>query len=185
VPLVEDARTRLRRGGRLLVKEAGAFGVVGAACFVLDLLLFQLLYAGAGTGAVTARLISALVSMTAAFVGHRYWSFAHRARTGIGREYGLFFLVNGATMCLGLAAVAVAVHGFAVEGVLALQAVNVGSIAVGTLIRFVAYRRWVFVAEGAPVAVARHERGGRVRPRPVSGRAGRRAEAAARSAVEA
>lgn len=154
----DDLRTRARRGRQLVVKELGAFGVVGAVCFVVDLGLFQLLYAGVGTGPVLAKLIATLVSMTLAYVGHRYWSFSHRARTGVRREYGIFFLVNGTTMALGLAAVGVAHHLLGVEGALALQAVNVGSIAVGTLIRFVAYRRWVFVAQDAPAAVAHRER---------------------------
>ena len=74
----------------MLLKELSAFGVVGAVCFVLDLALFQLLYAHAGVGAVTAKLCSTLVSMTVAYFGHRYWSFSHRARTGLRREYMLF-----------------------------------------------------------------------------------------------
>lgn len=158
MPGPDNLRARIRRRWGVLLKEVSAFGVVGATCFALDLALFQLLYAGAGTGPVVARLISALVAMTLAFVGHRYWSFSHRARTGIGREYGIFFMVNGFTMSLGLAAVGVAHHLLGVEGVLALQAVNIGSIALGTLIRFVAYRRWVFVAVEAPAAVSHRER---------------------------
>ena len=149
----DGLRTRVRRSWRLLMKEVAAFGVVGAVCFVVDLGLFHLLYVQVGTGPVIARLISALVSVTLAYLGHRHWSFSHRARTGVRREYGIFFLVNGVTTALGLAAVAVAAHGLGVDGALALQAVNVGSIAVGTLIRFAAYRRWVFVADDAPAAV--------------------------------
>jgi putative flippase GtrA len=153
----DDLRTRARRGWRLVVKELGAFGVVGAVCFVVDLSLFQLLYVNAGTGPVVAKLLSTLISMTLAYVGHRYWSFSHRARTGVRREYGIFFLVNGMTMALGLAAIGVAHHLLGVDSALTLQAVNVGSIAVGSLIRFTAYRRWVFVAEDAPAAVAHRE----------------------------
>jgi putative flippase GtrA len=153
----DDLRTRARRSWRLVVKELSAFGVVGAGCFLVDLGLFQLLYVSAGTGPVVAKLSATLVAMTLAYAGHRYWSFSHRAWTGLRREYGVFFLVNGSTMALGLTAVGVAHHLLGVDGVLALQAVNVGSIAVGTLIRFVAYRRWVFVAQDAPAAVAHRE----------------------------
>ena len=53
-------------------------------------------------GAVTSKLIATVVSMTVAYVGHRYWSFSHRARTGLRREYLLFAVVNGATLLLGL-----------------------------------------------------------------------------------
>ena len=154
MPAMVELRGRIRRSGRVLLKELNAFGIVGAACFALDLALFQLLYSGLGVGAVLAKLLATLVSMTAAFAGHRLWSFSHRASTGLRREYSIFFLINGATLALGLAAVAVTHHGFGVRDALVLQAVNVGSILVGTVIRFVTYKRWVFVAEDAPAAVA-------------------------------
>jgi putative flippase GtrA len=142
----EGAGGRLRATWRLLVKELTGFGVVGSCAFVLDLSLFQLLYAGLGAGAVTAKLWSTLVSMTFAYAGHRYWSFAHRARTGLSREYLLFTLVNGVTLLLGLAIVWTVSGPLGQSSALVLQAANVGSIAVGTAVRFLAYRRWVFPA---------------------------------------
>lgn len=148
-PPVAVLDSLLRRTGlswQLLVKELSAFGVVGAICFVIDLGLFQLLYAHAGVGAVTAKLVSTLVSMTVAYVAHRYWSFSHRARTGVRREYLLFAAINGATLLLGLAVVALVRYPLAQEGALVLQVANVASIAVGTVIRYLSYRRWVFPA---------------------------------------
>lgn len=142
----------LRRTGlsrRLLVKELGAFGVVGGVCFVIDIGLFQLLYAHAGAGAVTSKFVSTVVSMTVAYVAHRYWSFSHRARTGVRREYALFAVINGVTLLIGLAVVALARYPLGQEGALVLQVANVGSIALGTVIRYFSYRRWVFPA---PVA---------------------------------
>lgn len=157
MPTPHEMRSALRRSLRVLVKELSAFGVVGAGCFVLDLGLFQWLYVNAGMDAVLAKLVSTLVSMTVAYVGHRHWSFSHRARTGIRREYSIFFAVNGLTMALGLGIMGIAHHVLGLDDPLVLLAVNVGSIGVGTVIRFVAYRRWVFVAEGTPVAVAHGE----------------------------
>ena len=144
---------RLSSTWRLLAKELGAFGVVGSVCFVLDLGLFQLLYAHVGVGAVTARLLSTLVSMSVAFLAHRWWSFSHRAGTGWGREYVVFAGVNGATLLLSLAVVALVRYPLAQDDPLVLQLANVGSIAIGTVIRFLAYRRWVFVAQDHPAAV--------------------------------
>ena len=92
---------------RLLVRELSAFGVVGALCFVLDIGLFQLLYAGVGLGAVTAKALSTLVSMTAAYLGHRYWSFSHRDQAGARRQYPVFMVINGVTLVIGLAVLAV------------------------------------------------------------------------------
>jgi putative flippase GtrA len=140
---------RLRTTWRLLLKELSAFGVVGACCFVLDVGLFQLLYGVLGTGAVLAKLVSTLVSTTVAYFGHRYWSFSHRARTGLRREYVLFALVNGLTLLLGLGIVAFVRYPLGQEHALVLQAANVFSIGLGTVIRYLAYRQWVFPAHGS------------------------------------
>lgn len=131
---------------RNLLKELSAFGVVGAACFVLDLGLFQFLYGHLGVGAVTAKLASTLVSMTVAYVAHRYWSFAHRQRIGVGREYVLFAAINGVTLVLGLAVVALVRYPLGQDSALVLQVANVASIGLGTVIRYLSYKRWVFPA---------------------------------------
>ena len=152
-----DQISRLRATWRLLAKELGAFGVVGAACFLLDVGLFHVLYAVVGLDAVLAKLLATLVSMTAAYVGHRFWSFSHRARTGFRREYLLFAAVNGVTLCMGLAIVALVRYPLGQESALVLQAANIASICLGTVIRYLSYRAWVFPAhrpEQVPAAVA-------------------------------
>jgi putative flippase GtrA len=142
---------RLRNTWRGLARELSAFGIVGMACFALDVGLFQFLYATAGVGAVTAKLIATLVSMTVAYAGHRYWSFAGRARTGVRREYVRFALINGVTLLLGLAIVGFVRHVLQQDSALVLQVANVASIAIGTVVRYLSYRRWVFPAHRPPV----------------------------------
>jgi len=134
----------VRTTWRMLVREVGAFGTVGAVGLVVDLCSFQLLYAGAGVGAVTAKAGSTLVSMTVTYVGHRYWSFSHRSRGSVRREYLLFALINGLTLLMGLAVVAFVHHVLGQDDALVLQIANIGSIGAGTLVRYLAYRRWVF-----------------------------------------
>ncbi|NEK96049.1 GtrA family protein [Modestobacter muralis] len=148
-----DALTnRLRSTSRLLLKELGAFGVVGAVCFVLQIACFQLLYAHLGVGAVRSNLIATVISMTAAYVGHRYWSFSHRARSSVRREYVLFAAINGVTLLLGLAVVALVRYPLGQDSALVLQIANIASIVLGTVIRYLGYRRWVFTAPAAPAA---------------------------------
>jgi putative flippase GtrA len=144
--------TALRKAWRVWLKEVSAFGVVGGLAFVLDLAGFQLLYAHLGVGAVTAKLISTLLSVTAAFLGHRYWSFSHRARTGLRREYTLFAVINGLTLLLGLAVVWFVRYPLGQESAVVLQLANIGSIALGTVVRFVSYRQWVFLRPDHPSA---------------------------------
>jgi putative flippase GtrA len=141
---------RLGTTWRLLIKELSAFGVVGAVCSVIDLGLFQLLYVQVGTGPVTSRFISTVVSMTVGYFAHRHWSFSHRARTGLRREYLLFAVINGATLLLSLGVVALVHYGFHQHAALVLQVANVLSIGLGTVLRYLADRRWVFVAHARP-----------------------------------
>jgi putative flippase GtrA len=152
VPLVESVRRRVGTTWRVLLKELSAFGVVGAVCFVIDVSLFQLLYAHVGLGAVTAKVLATLVSMTVAYFAHRYWSFSHRARTGLRREYLLFALVNGVTLLLNVAAVALVRYPLGQESALVLQAANIAGIGLGTVIRYLSYRRWVFPAHASDTA---------------------------------
>jgi putative flippase GtrA len=131
---------------RLLLKELSAFGIVGGVCFVIDVALFQALYVHVGLGAVTAKTLSTLVSMTVAYFAHRYWSFSHRARTGVRREYLLFAAVNGATLLLNVGVVAFVRYPLGQDSAFVLQVANVAGIAVGTVVRYLCYRRWVFPA---------------------------------------
>ena len=154
---LEASRWTLRGTWRLIVKELSAFGVVGGVCLLLDLGLFQLLYAEAGVDAVLAKLIAAVVSTTAAFLGHRFWSFSHRTHTQLHRDYVRFALVNVVTLLLSLAIVAFVRYPLGQESALVLQIANVASIGIGTVIRFLVYRAWVFPAraEQAPAEAVR------------------------------
>jgi putative flippase GtrA len=154
VPLPPDLRRRAGSTWHLLLRELSAFGAVGAACFVLDLGLFQLLYTS-GSGAVTAKAVASVVATTAAYLGHRFWSFAHWERSGYRREYLVFLVVNGAALLVGLALVAVVRHPLGQEQTLVLQAANAVSIGLGTVIRWFAYRRWVFRARRPGAAAGR------------------------------
>ena len=127
-----------------VVRHLGAFGVVGGVCFVIEVVLFQVFYGHLGMGAVVAKGLATVVSMTVAFFGHRHWSFAHRARTGFRREYPLFLGINGLTLLVGLGIVAFARYGLDLTSAWALQGANLVSIGVGTVLRYLMYRRWVF-----------------------------------------
>ena len=145
-PLGGRARRRL--------KELGAFGVVGGIAFVVDIGLFQLLYGHLEVGAVTAKALATLVSMSVAFLGHRHWAFAHRDRTTIRRSFALFALINLGTLALGAAVIWFVRYPLGQESLLIIQAANIASIGLNTALRYMAYRRWVFPAVPRPDAVA-------------------------------
>ena len=68
-----------------------AFGAVGAVGLVIDVGLFNVFF---HEGQIVAKTISTIVATTVTYVGNRYFSFSHRARSGIGRETSLFFGIN-------------------------------------------------------------------------------------------
>jgi putative flippase GtrA len=139
-----------------LARELGAFGVVGTTAFLVDVSLFQLLYAVAEFDPVAAKLVATLTATAVAYVGHRHWSFAHRVRTRVRRSFPLFAAINATTLLIGLGVVWFVRYPLGQENAFVLQAANLASIAIGTGIRFLAYRRWVFparsVATGQAVA---------------------------------
>jgi putative flippase GtrA len=145
-PLGGRARRRL--------KELGAFGVVGGFAFVVDITLFQLLYGHFEVGAVTSKTLATLVSMSVAFLGHRNWAFAHRDKTTVRRSFTLFTLINLFTLVLGAAIIWFVRYPLDQESVLVIQAANIASIGLNSVLRYLAYRRWVFPAAQGPDAVA-------------------------------
>ncbi|MDQ3504725.1 MAG: GtrA family protein [Actinomycetota bacterium] len=139
---------RLFASWRILLKELSAFGVVGAVNFALDVTIFQLMYAVVETDALVSKIVSTSITTTTAYFMHRHWSFSHRARTGLRREYPIFFLVNALTLALSLAMIGVVRYPLGQTDALILQLTNIASIAIGTVIRFTAYKRWVFPSSG-------------------------------------
>ena len=82
-----------------------------------------------GSARSRPKLVSTLISMTVAYFAHRHWSFSHRARTGLRREYTIFVVVNGVTLLLALALVALVRYPLGHESALVLQITNVVSTA--------------------------------------------------------
>lgn len=138
--------SRISTPWHVLVKELSAFGVVGAINFAVDLGLFNWLHFGAlALGVITAKVISTSVATTLSYFMNRHWSFSHRARTGLRREYILFFLLNAVALLIAAAVLGVAHHALGVHGALGLNLANLLGTGLGTIFRFWSYKRWVFV----------------------------------------
>ncbi|MBI1351133.1 MAG: GtrA family protein [Actinomycetales bacterium] len=149
-PLIQ----RLYAPVRMLLREVAKFGIVGALAFVIDVGLFNLLlYFGPLEGKpLTAKIVSVAVATTFAYFGNRFWTFRHRGRTNMGREYLLFFLLNGVAMLISVGCLWFSHYVLKLETPLADNiSANVVGLALGTLFRFWSYRKWVFPAipEGA------------------------------------
>ena len=146
---------RLRDTYEVLAREAAKFGIVGGVAFVTDFGVFNLLrYAGAdGVGVLhakplTANVISTVLSILVAWLGNRYWTFRHRRRASAPRELLLFFVMNGVGLLISLVCLAFTYYVLDLRGPVASNvSAKIVGVALGTLFRWWAYRRFVFVEE--------------------------------------
>jgi putative flippase GtrA len=145
-------RSLLDRFGHL-VHEMGKFGTVGGICFLVDIVLFNFAVGALDMERLAAKTFSTAVAASIAFLGNRFWTWRHRERSGLAREYGLYFFFNAVGLGIGLACLAVSHYwlGAIWPGVFkSLLADNISAnlvgTALGTLFRFWSYRRFVFVS---------------------------------------
>lgn len=148
-------RALLDRFGHL-VHELGKFGTVGAVAFVVDIVLFNVAVGALDMERLTAKTLATVVAATVAFLGNRFWTWRHRERSGLAREYGLYFFFNIVGLGIGLACLAISHYGLGSiwPGVFkSLLADNISAnlvgAALGTMFRFWSYRRFVFVGPAA------------------------------------
>ncbi|MCS3843598.1 GtrA family protein [Microbacterium sp. AK031] len=136
---------RLRR----LVGVGSRFLVVGALSTVIEIAVFNLLVFVFGWDLVVAKIVASLIALVNAYIGNREWTFRHRDRRGRVSELVLFLGVNVACTLLGAALVWLGVEVFTglrgqEPGALAVNVVNLISIVIVVLIRFVLYHKVVF-----------------------------------------
>lgn len=131
-----------------LIHELAKFGVVGAVAFVVDIGVFNLLRHGAMEDRpLTAKVISTVLATTVAFAGNRQWTFRHRERSSVRREYALFFGLNGVALAIALGCLGISHYLLNFTSPLADNiSANVVGMALGTMFRFWSYRRFVFTA---------------------------------------
>jgi putative flippase GtrA len=134
---------------RGLADELAKFGTVGLINTGLDYLVLNLLLA---IGPLKAKVVATVVATTASYLMNRKWTFGSRARTGIRREYVLFFGLNLVGMVIQLTVLGVAKYGLGFnehgggDDRLALNVANAIGIGVAMVFRFWAYRTFVFKA---------------------------------------
>ncbi|WP_226532006.1 GtrA family protein [Microbacterium paraoxydans] len=140
-----DLPTRLRR----LAGVGSRFLVVGAVSTLIEVGVFNLLVFVWGWDVVAAKIAASLVALINAYIGNREWTFRHRDRRGRVAEVVLFLATNVVCTAIGAALVWVGVEIFTVvldrqPGAVAVNVVNLTSIVIVVMLRFVLYHGIVF-----------------------------------------
>lgn len=139
---------KLRSLVALMWREVAKFGVVGGVAFVIDVgLTFVLVHTIMDGSDAWARVVGASVATVFAWVANRLWTFRHRRAENKWSEFVKFLVINLFGMGIAAGFTWVAKYGFHVgnKNVLWMWG-NVG-IIVATVLRFFAYRFWVFNKE--------------------------------------
>jgi putative flippase GtrA len=131
--------------------ELAKFGTVGALAFFVDVGIFNAVLHAAPDKPLTAKVISTVIAATLAFVLNRAWSFRHRQRSSVRREYTLFFVLNAIGLAIAVGCLGFSHYVLGLDSRLAdnISANGVG-VVLGTMFRFWSYRRFVWAA---PLAV--------------------------------
>jgi putative flippase GtrA len=134
-----------------LLKQVLVFGLVGGVGFVLDVSVFTVLRitilspAHVHGGAIIAKVISTTVAIAANWLGNRYWTFgADRQANGVAEALE-FLAVSVLGMLVGLGCLVVSHYLLGLRSVVADNvSSNLVGLLLGSAVRFVLYRYWVY-----------------------------------------
>jgi putative flippase GtrA len=129
--------------------ELAKFGTVGALAFVVDVTIFNIVL-HLSDKPLTSKIVSTVIAATLAFVLNRAWSFRHRQRSSVHREYSMFFILNAIGLLIAVSCLGLSHYVLGLDSKLAdnISANGIG-VALGTMFRFWSYRRFVWVAKAA------------------------------------
>ena len=141
---------------RQIIHEGAKFGIVGiAGVIVYNVLIGWLHIRPFHLGPITSATIAFAITAVGNYIANRYWSFRHRERTAVHREFMTFLGLTGVGLLIQVAAVGVTYYELGRTSHLAYYLANNLGIVLGTIFRFWSYRKWVWT-ERQP-ALAGHE----------------------------
>jgi putative flippase GtrA len=158
--MVPERVSHLYATFRHLIHEIARFGIIGAISYVFTVVVSNWLRYGApGLGPLTSLGIAMIIAATFSYFANRHWTWRHKARTGVSREYGLFLVLS--VIGFGITEIPLAISEY-VLGLHSRLAYNISGNIIGTALgmvwRFWSFKRWVFIEpEPARTEDAAHE----------------------------
>jgi putative flippase GtrA len=130
-----------------MASEFAKFGTIGVINLIINYAVFNALVLTVFPhGQLKANVVATVVATTFSYFMNRHWTFRHRPKSAIRREYVLFFGFNLAGLMIELGVLAMAKYGFGLTSLLALNVAKTFGVGLGTIFRFWAYRTFVFPA---------------------------------------
>ncbi|HXC83920.1 MAG TPA: GtrA family protein [Trebonia sp.] len=139
---------------RHLIPELAKFGVVGGIGAVIDLGGAAVLHGRYHQEPLTAKAVSISIATVVTYIGSRFWTFRHRENQALHRETVLFFALNLVGLIIAEVVIACTTYVLGFKDPIAYNLASLIGTGLGTIFRFFAYRKWVFLAPAAPQAPA-------------------------------
>jgi putative flippase GtrA len=131
---------------RHLIPELAKFGIVGGIGAVIDLGGAAVLHSSYHEEPLTAKAISISVATIVTYIGSRFWTFRHRENQALHRETVLFFTLNVVGLLIAELVIACTTYVLGFKDPIAYNLASLIGTGLGTIFRFYAYRKWVFLA---------------------------------------
>ena len=146
-----DLYARARQHGPELAK----FGIVGGLGTIIDLGGAAVLHSAYHEGPLESKALSITAATIFTYFGSRFWTFRHRENQPVHREAVLFIALNVAGLIVAEVVIAGTTYGLGLKDPLAYNAASLIGTGLGTIFRWYAYRKWVFLAPAEqPLPVA-------------------------------
>jgi putative flippase GtrA len=133
---------------RTMLPELLKFGIVGGIGTVVDLGGAAVLHGKYHVEPLAAKAISTSLATVGTYLGSRFWTFKERENQELKREAVLFIVLNLVGLAIAEVVVGLVTYGLGLHGQLEYNAASLAGTGLGTIFRFFAYRKWVFLAPG-------------------------------------
>jgi putative flippase GtrA len=129
-----------------MLPEIFKFLIVGGLGTVIDLGGAGLLQGKYHFEPLAAKAISVTIATGFTYLGSRFWTFRERENQAVHREAVLFFVLNVVGLLIAEAVIGLVSYVMGLRGPFAYNAASFIGTGFGTIFRFYAYRKWVFLA---------------------------------------
>ena len=130
---------------REMLPEMLKFGIVGGLGTVIDLGGAALLHSSYHVEPLAAKAVSVTLATVLTYLGSRFWTFRERENQSVRREAALFIVLNVVGLLIAEAVIGLVTYVMGLHSQLEYNAASFIGTGFGTIFRFWAYRKWVFL----------------------------------------
>jgi putative flippase GtrA len=131
---------------RTMLPEVLKFGIVGGIGSVVDLGGTAVLHSEYHVGPLVSKAVAVTLATVVTYLGSRFWTFKARENQSTRREAMLFIVLNVVGLLIAEAVIGFVTYVMGLHGKIEFNAASLLGTGLGTIFRFYAYRKWVFLA---------------------------------------